>query len=1045
MANLQAGVLLRHIRKLATGDSTVQVPDRQLLGQFAAQHDESAFSALIQRHGPMVLGVCRRVLNNAHDAEDAFQATFLILARKAAAIRQQESVSGWLYQVAYHTALKARVRSSRRAARERETTALPPADPLAEASWREVHALLDEELQRLPDRYRAPLVLCYLEGQTQEQAAAQLGWTKSTLRRRLEEGRQRLRQRLARRGLAPAAALATLLLTDPVPAALPPALAAATVRTALLPAAATPPPLAVLTEGVLATMNTTRLPIALLVLLTLGALAVTVGTLLQPAAAQRPNPSAGRQGPTPAASRTSGNKGAAAALPKPTGGKASKTIAISGRVLDPQGKPVPAADVAVVIWSHQLPQVGQVLPRPAVWGRTRADRDGRFRLDVERRGPVQYYRQRFYQLAVLAAARGHGVGWRCLQFDVPRAEAEVRLHREQVVRGRLLDVQGQPIAGAQVEVVRLGKKAPAYHFFAGADDDESIHTYAGVFPFEKTGGTIRVWDKEILLFEAPERLPCWPEPATTDAQGRFTLRGLIRNQPAALHVRPRERGAFQKIEIPAVDQERPAEKSFSLAAAHLIEGTVTDEQTGRPLAGARVHIDASDGGIFAPPGTELADWKGRGGLLGGGHGPLSLPTQRFPAVEARTDARGRYRLNPYRGREFSVIVSAPPGQPYLRSKRTIAWPRGAGRQECSVALRRGVLLRGQVIESSSGQPIAGARVDFWSKDARLPKDIFSRLPVGVLPPRPVKTDARGEFRLTAPAGAGHLLINGPGSDFDFKKIEAGQLGLEIKGGPLVGRSGGKRMGKKHFYYPDEWLALNLKVGAEAAPLALKLRRAPRVRGRLVGPDGKPVAQARFFPGQEPFAEPSHGQFAPPSAVKDGQFDLPVLNPEAPLCVAFVDVKRGLGAVATFTARDAGGKPVTVRLNRCGSATVRFLDVQGKPLVGYRPLLWLSLPSPGYSTGKELEDQLCFINVIRIHLNYDAVWMGWVDEQRYRQGPKTDDKGRVTLPALIPGAAYRISLFDGTTRDFTVETGKTLKLPDLTIKAPEKTRLLSPIK
>src|SRR5207245_3463817 len=176
---------------------------------FTQEHEERAFAALVRRHGPLVLGVCRRVLRNWHDAEEAFQATFLVLARKAASIRKHESVGGWLHNVAYHAALKARAQAATRQLRERQSRVRPDCDsratrypdPLDELTGRELLAVMDEELQRLPERFRVPLVLCYLEGQTRDQAAQQLHWTLRTLERRLEAGKKLLGSRLARRGV----------------------------------------------------------------------------------------------------------------------------------------------------------------------------------------------------------------------------------------------------------------------------------------------------------------------------------------------------------------------------------------------------------------------------------------------------------------------------------------------------------------------------------------------------------------------------------------------------------------------------------------------------------------------------------------------------------------------------------------------------------------------------------------------------------------------------------------------------------------------------
>jgi RNA polymerase sigma factor (sigma-70 family) len=198
----RADRLLLHVRRIASRTSP---DDSALLTRFLATRDPAAFEALVARHGPMVQRVCRRVLGNRHDAEDAFQATFLVLARKAGSVRSGSALAAWLHGVACRVALGARTSASRRRLREApaQDLAAPDshADPLSELTAREALQILDEEVQRLREVYRLPVILCCLEGLSQEEAARQLGCTPGSIKGRLERGRKHLHRRLAQRGL----------------------------------------------------------------------------------------------------------------------------------------------------------------------------------------------------------------------------------------------------------------------------------------------------------------------------------------------------------------------------------------------------------------------------------------------------------------------------------------------------------------------------------------------------------------------------------------------------------------------------------------------------------------------------------------------------------------------------------------------------------------------------------------------------------------------------------------------------------------------------
>src|SRR5262245_26755608 len=205
MANAPLGPLLRAIRKLTGVPHAEAAGDAALLERFARHRDEAAFAELVRRHGPMVLGVCRRVLGHEHDAEDAFQATFLVLARKAGSIRRGEALGGWLYEVAAHIALRARADAARRRAHERQAAPMPTTHD--DAALRALQPLLDEELRRLPEQDRRLLVLCYLQGKTHQQAARELGCPPGSVSRRVGHALDMLRERLGRRGVPLAGAL----------------------------------------------------------------------------------------------------------------------------------------------------------------------------------------------------------------------------------------------------------------------------------------------------------------------------------------------------------------------------------------------------------------------------------------------------------------------------------------------------------------------------------------------------------------------------------------------------------------------------------------------------------------------------------------------------------------------------------------------------------------------------------------------------------------------------------------------------------------------
>ena len=307
MSTSERNTVLERIRRTTFFQLAADHTDGQLLDCYVASGNEAAFEALVRRHGPMVLGVCRRLLLDAHDAEDAFQATFLALVRKAASIVPRERVGSWLYGTACLAARKARATIAKRRGRERQVMTMPEPASIAESLWHDLLPVLDQELAHLPDKLRLPIVLCDLECKTRKEAARQLGWPEGTIAGRLAQGRTLLARRLRKHGLPLSGGmLAALLSQNPVSARLPLALVQATVQAASVFAAGKTiatgmisTPVAALTEGVLKAMLLKKIKIMLAALVLLMLASSGVGLLAHQVLASGPMQAVGEPAAQP--------------------------------------------------------------------------------------------------------------------------------------------------------------------------------------------------------------------------------------------------------------------------------------------------------------------------------------------------------------------------------------------------------------------------------------------------------------------------------------------------------------------------------------------------------------------------------------------------------------------------------------------------------------------------------------------------------------------------------------------------------------------------
>jgi RNA polymerase sigma factor (sigma-70 family) len=856
MTAVHAHTVVRHLRTLTAAQEASRLPDRDLLERFAASRDEAAFEALLRRHAPMVWAVCRRVLGDWHDAEDAFQAAFLALARQAGSIRRCGSAGSWLYRVACHAALRLRSQAASRKRREGRITPQEEADPLAEVTARELLAVLDEELARLPEAERAPLVLCYLQGLTRDEAARQLSWSLGTLKRRLGQGLRRLRSRLGRRGLAlPAGLLAAGIVRAEVPAGL----AAGTIRQAV--GAPATPTVAALADAVSHGRAAGKLRAFAALLIVSGLLPLGLGLLAHPAVQSPPEATA-----TPMPAR-----------PVP---EDEQEWNVTGRVVNEKNDPVKGAQVAAVVCLSGFPAHGE--HRLRVLGSTHVDAMGRFRLVVRDRpdGRIAFP-------FVVAAAPGHGLGNAQLAGPGGRQDVSLRLPPEVILRARLIDLQGAPASGVELrlrEAMSIGTDGPGSSVW-GADGE----------------------------------LPFWPRTLTTDRDGRVTVRGFGRGQRAGLEVcderfAPRwiyltqgeePTQALEPVQlvtgrVVAADTGRPiAGARLEIVAYHygqnyisttsrqgertdteghfriagppsqnytvqvlapegqpylgveqqiawpkgavrhkveislprgvVIRGQVVEEGSGKPVAGARLifhprgsdTIALSQAEKFVPP--NVLSYK-HSLVRSGADGSFQVSVPEAPGHLLVVGPTPNYVTQVVGNRE--LYYGKPGGYPRRYHAALPLDLRGGGaRREVTVKLRRGVTVRGEIV-GPDGKPIDEGVV--------VGAGLVS--PFLHLFPEEHETTSR-----THRISAGHFEL--PGCDPEktyrlyFLSGQAGAGGLSFRG-DLDARAGLSWYGDKR-----DRLGATVEVSVRQTaekPLVVRLEPCGWVTGKFRGPDGKPV-------------------------------------------------------------------------------------------------------------------------------------------------------------------------------------------------------------
>jgi RNA polymerase sigma factor (sigma-70 family) len=948
---------MRHIRKLVGADAIPALSDADLLQRFVSAREETAFATLVDRYGRLVWSVCWQVLHHREDAEDAFQATFLALARHAPSIRQSETVASWLYRVAYRVATKAGMNMARQRKLDTPVSNRRADEPHTELAWRELQTVLHDELNQLPEKYRAPFVLCCLEGKTGAEAARLLGWKEGTVTGRLTEARKLLRRRLARRGVLLSAVLCAAVLSREAPAAVVGStIKAAAAFTAGSAAGVVPAKVASLVEGVTQALLLSKVKTATMLVLALGVLSGAGLWAHQTLAAQQTAALAvvEPKGPAAPPNQSSGTPVTDKSRPAAVKEGTNAVVEVAGRVLDPNGKPFARAKLYL---DHGRSKEQQ-LPVRATSGT-----DGRFSFTFKRLEPDPSSPNPFW-FQVIAVAEGYGPDWASVDKPVASAELTLRLVQDLPIQGRILTLDGVPVKGATLRV-------------------EHIHAYANPEAFLQT-----VRDREWPLVQAKYwggPFPGQPQTFTTGTDGRFRLTGVGRERVVQFQLQGPGiqygpvRALAREMKAPVEPRpQKPQEggpvftKVFGATFDHAavpsrpVRGVVRDKMTGRPVAGVEI--------------------SGMG------------TTHR-----THSDGEGRYELRgcPKSDQGYRVSFS-PAAQLYFSRSVTFPDAPGLGLIEGDIELVGGILARGRVTHQVTGKPIAGARVHYNPLYPNPSVRLFGPDGAGTLPCSWAETGPDGSYRLVilpGPGALGFIAPYSPRETFMPALVTTQELKDFFKDNDFHGHenmlkiqagvNSWSAVGQTEY---SQLLLINPAEKDETLTRDVALQPAQPLRGKVVGPDGKPVAGVTTY-------HLAPGILSQPLA--DSTFTVEGLNPRRTRHLLFIDKEKQHGAFVAV--KGEVKEPLTVRLEPCGSVAGRLLDQDGEPAAGA---------------------------VVR--LDPESV------PDAGSPKVKTDRQGRFRIDGLLPGEKYQARLGPPPfgqylSSSFTLKPGETKDLGDVQVK------------
>jgi RNA polymerase sigma factor (sigma-70 family) len=870
MSNSAVLTSVRRLRRLLAAQHGQEERDEQLLDAFADCHDESAFATLVCRHGPMVLGVCRRVLGCVQDAEDAYQATFLVLARRAAALRDKTALASFLHGTAYHLASKIKRAAGRRRKHEACAPARPAPNPADELLWREVRALLDEEFARLPEKYRNVLVLCCLENLSQAEAGRRLGLKERTVSNRLAEARKRLQMRLSRRGVELTALLAAATLTTETASALPAALLTKVVEGTVSPT------VAALADSVPTILGGGKIKLAMLLL--------AMSLLGGGGAMVRFQRAAAEIGMPPAAEKAKPQRPIAPAVKQD-----KESVVFTGRVLDRDSKPV----VGAKVYYYFITRQEEPIPVRAV-----TDAQGRFTFtltpkdiplsaDAMRREPLKSGQ-------VVVKADGFAFAW----HDIANQQKDLIFHvapDDNPITGRIIDLQGKPLAGLHVSAwsVAAPEKGDLTPFVKALRSREAFY--------------------QAYYQHVPNRLhspfywrPCIPllPTTTTDANGHFRLHGFAKEQVVELRIegkivetqtvfvltRPTPRNSGTLLSAPRVkDPIFGPDKSVMMVVENdfihplppgaTVVGTVRDADTGRPIPRAIVES-------YTLAGTILAQ---------------------NTIYHTVADDRGRYRFTGLpRGKGNRIRIWPPADLPYVPVVKDVPAAKLFAEATVDVALKPGVWVDVTVADKATRRPVPGSVSYFVLPEKPSPERPFEQ-PFADAYNNFMSIRNDGTFRFVAVPRRAILAFRAEWEKYPIAR-EAATIHF-----PFV-------LSASNF---QAFAEINPKPNDEPVKVKFVLDAGRIVKGKILDPEGRPLSGALAAGLRHDWYQDADGP------LKTADFTVLGLQPDRPRLLCFVHKDKKLAG--RVVVRGDEKTPVEVKLQPWATVSGRLLDAKGKPI------------------------------------------------------------------------------------------------------------------